>query len=240
MRGQKGFWRRPASRTYAYNLNVGEHYYSPMTSYLDAERGSREKRVHKQRAELREGEAHTQSTIWTFYGWRLWLTTNGPALMSLFPSGKHVKISILSPEGKSNPRNKITRFFLKSVCLTRLCIWPFNRQVESVKNPIQKYEILCSVIVIIVLCCQSVAPNGSMLKKVFAWDFIWHSNLLYFCEFRARGEQPGKILKTLTGQKCDFLVGQLHPKNVDRKIARLAGSHFWSALICDPDYLTPS
>lgn len=152
MRGQKGFWRRPASRTYAYNLNVGEHYYSPMTSYLDAERGSREKRVHKQRAELREGEAHTQSTIWTFYGWRLWLTTNGPALMSLFPSGKHVKISILSPEGKSNPRNKITRFFLKSVCLTRLCIWPFNRQVESVKNPIQKYEILCSVIVIIVLC----------------------------------------------------------------------------------------
>jgi hypothetical protein len=41
MRGQKGFWRRPASRTYAYNLNVGEHYYSPMTSYLDAERGSR-------------------------------------------------------------------------------------------------------------------------------------------------------------------------------------------------------
>jgi len=39
MRG--GFWRRPVSRTYGYNLEVGEHYYSPMTSYLEAERGSR-------------------------------------------------------------------------------------------------------------------------------------------------------------------------------------------------------
>lgn len=29
------------SRTYGYNLEVGEHYYSPMTSYLEAERGSR-------------------------------------------------------------------------------------------------------------------------------------------------------------------------------------------------------
>jgi hypothetical protein len=36
-----GFWRRPVSRTYGYNLEVGEHYYSPMTTYLEAERGSR-------------------------------------------------------------------------------------------------------------------------------------------------------------------------------------------------------
>jgi hypothetical protein len=36
-----GFWRRPISRTYGYNLGVGEHYYAPMTSYLEAERGSR-------------------------------------------------------------------------------------------------------------------------------------------------------------------------------------------------------
>jgi hypothetical protein len=36
-----GFWRRPVSRTYGYNLEVGEHYYAPMTSYLEAERGSR-------------------------------------------------------------------------------------------------------------------------------------------------------------------------------------------------------
>ena len=39
MRG--GYWRRPVSRTYGYNLEVGEHYYSPMTTYLEAERGSR-------------------------------------------------------------------------------------------------------------------------------------------------------------------------------------------------------
>ena len=25
---------------YSYNLDVGEHYYSPMTSYLEAERGT--------------------------------------------------------------------------------------------------------------------------------------------------------------------------------------------------------
>jgi len=37
----RGFWKRPVSRTYGYNLEVGEHYYSPMTTYLDAERGSR-------------------------------------------------------------------------------------------------------------------------------------------------------------------------------------------------------
>lgn len=28
-------WKRPISRTYAYNLEVGENYYSPMTDYLD-------------------------------------------------------------------------------------------------------------------------------------------------------------------------------------------------------------
>ncbi len=39
--GKGGYWRRPTARTYAYNLEVGEHYYQPMTSYLDAERGTR-------------------------------------------------------------------------------------------------------------------------------------------------------------------------------------------------------
>jgi hypothetical protein len=38
---KRGFWRRPESRIYKYNLDVGEHYYSPMTSYLEQERGSR-------------------------------------------------------------------------------------------------------------------------------------------------------------------------------------------------------
>lgn len=36
-----GFWKRPVNRTYSYNLSLGEHYYSPMTSYLESERGSR-------------------------------------------------------------------------------------------------------------------------------------------------------------------------------------------------------
>lgn len=36
-----GFWKRPMTRTYSYNLDVGEHYYNPMTSYLEAERGTR-------------------------------------------------------------------------------------------------------------------------------------------------------------------------------------------------------
>jgi len=36
-----GFWRKPVTRMYSYNLDLGEHYYSPMTSYLDTERGSR-------------------------------------------------------------------------------------------------------------------------------------------------------------------------------------------------------
>jgi len=37
----KGFWKRPVSRTYGYNLDVGQHYYSHHTDYLDSERGSR-------------------------------------------------------------------------------------------------------------------------------------------------------------------------------------------------------
>merc|ERR1711974_77457 len=41
MRQKGGYWRRPVSRTYMYNLDVGEHYYSPMTKYLEAERGTR-------------------------------------------------------------------------------------------------------------------------------------------------------------------------------------------------------
>ncbi len=32
-----GFWKRPTSRTYAYNLDLGEHYYHPMTTYLVSE-----------------------------------------------------------------------------------------------------------------------------------------------------------------------------------------------------------
>lgn len=36
-----GFWRKPVSRMYSYNLDLGEHYYSPMTSYLETERGTR-------------------------------------------------------------------------------------------------------------------------------------------------------------------------------------------------------
>ena len=28
-------WKRPVSRLYHYNLDVGENYYNPMTSYLD-------------------------------------------------------------------------------------------------------------------------------------------------------------------------------------------------------------
>merc|ERR1712126_576703 len=29
-------WKRPVSRIYHYNLEVGENYYQPMTSYLDS------------------------------------------------------------------------------------------------------------------------------------------------------------------------------------------------------------
>lgn len=32
----KGFWKRPITRTYAYNLEVGEHYYNPISSYIDS------------------------------------------------------------------------------------------------------------------------------------------------------------------------------------------------------------
>jgi len=41
MGSKGGYWRRPVSRTYMYNLDVGEHYYHPMTNYLEAERGTR-------------------------------------------------------------------------------------------------------------------------------------------------------------------------------------------------------
>jgi hypothetical protein len=41
MRSKGGYWRRPVSRTYMYNMDVGEHYYAPMTNYLEAERGTR-------------------------------------------------------------------------------------------------------------------------------------------------------------------------------------------------------
>lgn len=36
-----GFWKRPVSRMYAYNMDLGEHYYYPISSYLEAERGFR-------------------------------------------------------------------------------------------------------------------------------------------------------------------------------------------------------
>ena len=31
-----GSWKRPVSRMYSYNFQVGENYYHPMTTYLDA------------------------------------------------------------------------------------------------------------------------------------------------------------------------------------------------------------
>merc|ERR1711997_900193 len=33
--GNKIAWKRPISRIYPYNLDVGENYYIPMTTYLD-------------------------------------------------------------------------------------------------------------------------------------------------------------------------------------------------------------
>ena len=37
------FWKKPMTRTYHYNLNVGENYYTPMTAYLESlDRGARE------------------------------------------------------------------------------------------------------------------------------------------------------------------------------------------------------
>ena len=33
--GNKIAWKRPISRIYPYNLEVGENYYIPMTTYLD-------------------------------------------------------------------------------------------------------------------------------------------------------------------------------------------------------------
>ena len=33
----KHAWKRPISRIYLYNLDVGENYYMPMTTYLDNE-----------------------------------------------------------------------------------------------------------------------------------------------------------------------------------------------------------
>merc|ERR1711893_339732 len=31
-----GNWKRPVNRMYAYNFQIGENYYLPMTSYLEA------------------------------------------------------------------------------------------------------------------------------------------------------------------------------------------------------------
>ncbi|TRY79821.1 hypothetical protein TCAL_10260 [Tigriopus californicus] len=36
-----GFWKRPVTRMYSYNLDLGEHYYYPISHYLEAERGTR-------------------------------------------------------------------------------------------------------------------------------------------------------------------------------------------------------
>ena len=33
--GTGGAWKRPVSRMYSYNYQVGENYYHPMTTYLD-------------------------------------------------------------------------------------------------------------------------------------------------------------------------------------------------------------
>merc|ERR1712228_242985 len=35
MSSQNTAWKRPVSRIYHYNLEVGENYYNPMTSYID-------------------------------------------------------------------------------------------------------------------------------------------------------------------------------------------------------------
>merc|ERR1712038_1449595 len=36
MSSQRMHWKRPVSRIYHYNLEVGENYYHPMTNYLDS------------------------------------------------------------------------------------------------------------------------------------------------------------------------------------------------------------
>jgi len=36
-------WKRPVSRLYHYNLDVGENYYHPMTTYLDEKYSSSSK-----------------------------------------------------------------------------------------------------------------------------------------------------------------------------------------------------
>ena len=35
---QQTAWKRPVSRIYHYNLEVGENYYNPMTAYIDNKR----------------------------------------------------------------------------------------------------------------------------------------------------------------------------------------------------------
>jgi len=34
--GTGGNWKRPVNRMYAYNYQVGENYYLPMTSYIES------------------------------------------------------------------------------------------------------------------------------------------------------------------------------------------------------------
>lgn len=41
--GSGGAWKRPVSRMYSYNYAVGENYYHPMTTYLDAKTQSADK-----------------------------------------------------------------------------------------------------------------------------------------------------------------------------------------------------
>ena len=74
---QRGYWTRPTSRTYMYNLDVGEHYYSPMTSYLSTERGSRgetpgaltfDERLGKKTCLKRIGPIHARHTSCFWYG----------------------------------------------------------------------------------------------------------------------------------------------------------------------------
>ena len=35
-----GNWKRPVNRMYAYNYQIGENYYLPMTSYLESKGGA--------------------------------------------------------------------------------------------------------------------------------------------------------------------------------------------------------
>ena len=84
VRQRGGYWRRPVSRTYMYNLDVGEHYYQPMTSYLEAERGTRgetpgaltfEERLAQRQCD--QIESHCVQCCRNWINDTLWLVSHG-------------------------------------------------------------------------------------------------------------------------------------------------------------------